>query len=334
MRQLYITMQRPQRQVDSFATFRREFKMAAPSQTFVTCCLLANICCSILIVLINKWIYTNYGFPNITLTCIHFIFTSIGLVICRFLGVFEPKSLPIQKMIPLALTFCGFVVFTNLSLETNSVGTYQLIKTLTTPCIMIIQTYFYGKSFSMPVKLTVIPIAFGVFLNSMFDIKFNVIGITFASIGVLVTSLYQVWVGEKQHEFQVNSMQLLYYQAPLSATLLVVIIPFVEGVDLNIFQTWPIEAIIAVVISGMVAFMVNLSIFWIIGNTSPVTYNMVGHMKFCLTMLGGFLLFADVLNIYQLAGIFTTFSGVMGYTHFKMKENKAVELPVAAKTSS
>ena len=132
--------------------------MAAPSQTFISVCLFANICCSILIVLVNKWIYTHYGFPNMLLTCIHFIVTSIGLFICRQMNVFEPKSLPIQKMIPLALTFCGFVVFTNLSLETNTVGTYQLIKTMTTPCIMFIQTQFYEKEFSMPVKLTVVSV--------------------------------------------------------------------------------------------------------------------------------------------------------------------------------
>merc|ERR1712170_131604 len=108
---------------------------------------------------------------------------------------------------------CGFVVLTNLSLQTNTVGTYQLIKTMTTPCIIVLQTFFYSRSFSTEVKRTLIPISTGVFLNSYFDIKFNIIGIMFATAGVLVTSLYQVWVGEKQAEFNVNSMQLLYYQA-------------------------------------------------------------------------------------------------------------------------
>jgi hypothetical protein len=37
-----------------------------------------------------------------------------------------------------------------------------------------------------------IPIAIGVFLNSYYDVKFNILGIIYASIGVLVTSLYQV----------------------------------------------------------------------------------------------------------------------------------------------
>ncbi|XP_052261186.1 solute carrier family 35 member E3-like [Dreissena polymorpha] len=297
--------------------------MTAPSQKCVTVWLLLNMCCSISIVLINKWIYTNCGFPNITLTCIHFIITSIGLFICRLMQMFEPKSLPITGMIPLAMTFCGFVVFTNLSLETNTVGTYQLIKTMTTPCIMLIQTQYYEKMFSLQVKLTLIPIAVGVFLHSMFDVKFNLMGILFATIGVLVTSLYQVWVAEKQVEFQVNSIQLLYYQAPLSALMLNVVLLFTEPFNPNeVFNHWEMETLGMVLLSGVVAFSVNLSIFWIIGNTSPVTYNMAGHLKIVLTLLGGCLLFHDSLNLLQIISMLTTMSGVIAYTHFKMQENK------------
>lgn len=49
-------------------------------------------------------------------------------------------------------------------------------------------------------------------MNSMFDVKFNFIGIVFALIGVLVTSAYQVLIGANQRDLNVNSIQLLYYQ--------------------------------------------------------------------------------------------------------------------------
>ena len=131
-------------------------QMATSSPHFVAFALLANTLASILIVLVNKWLYTKHGFPNISLTCIHFVITSLGLLICANFNIFQPKSVPIQKMLPLAATFCGFVVFTNLSLQSNTVGTYQLIKSMTTPGIMIIQTLFYKKSFSQNIKLTVV----------------------------------------------------------------------------------------------------------------------------------------------------------------------------------
>ncbi|XP_063316855.1 solute carrier family 35 member E3 isoform X2 [Pelmatolapia mariae] len=235
--------------------------------------LLVNLFSSICIVFINKWIYVHYGFPNMTLTLVHFVVTWLGLYFCQKMDVFAPKSLPIRRIVWLALSFCGFVAFTNLSLQNNSIGTYQLAKAMTTPVIILIQTTYYKKTFSTKIKLTLVPITLGVILNSYYDVRFNLLGIVFASLGVLVTSLYQVWVGAKQHELQVNSMQLLYYQAPLSSAFLLCIVPLFEPLTGSggIFGPWSLPALMTVLFSGVVAFLVNLSIYWIIGNTSPVT---------------------------------------------------------------
>ena len=127
-----------------------------PSQTLVSVSMIINLCSSILIVFTNKYLYVNFGFPNLTLTCIHFCMTSLGLVICQKCNLFNPKSLPVTKVLPLSLTFCGFVVFTNLSLQNNTVGTYQLAKAMTTPCILVIQTVFYNKTYSGRIKLTLV----------------------------------------------------------------------------------------------------------------------------------------------------------------------------------
>ena len=76
--------------------------------------------------------------------------------IAQRLNVFMVKSLPLKDMLMLSMSFCGFVVLTNLSLQTNTVGTYQISKFMTTPCIMLIQTLFYGKTFSTNIKLTLV----------------------------------------------------------------------------------------------------------------------------------------------------------------------------------
>ncbi|XP_073476163.1 solute carrier family 35 member E3 [Aquarana catesbeiana] len=286
--------------------------------------LLVNLVASICIVFINKWIYVHHGFPNMSLTLIHFVVTWLGLFLCQRMGVFCPKSLPTTKVLLLALSFCGFVVFTNLSLQNNTIGTYQLAKVMTTPVIILIQTLWYGKTFSLRIKLTLIPITLGVFLNSYYDVKFNALGMIFAALGVFVTSLYQVWVGAKQHELQVNSMQLLYYQAPLSSAMLLTVVPFFEPVigEGGIIGPWSLTAVTMVLLSGIIAFSVNLSIYWIIGNTSPVTYNMFGHFKFCITLLGGYILFQDSLSLNQGFGILCTLLGILAYTHFKLNEQE------------
>ena len=115
-----------------------------------------NLVSAISIVFVNKLVYVRYGFPSMTLTLVHFLMTSFGLQLCAWLNIFHPKRLSLKKIVPLSASFCGFVVFTNLSLQSNTVGTYQLAKALTTPVILFIQSVFYGKSASARIKLTVV----------------------------------------------------------------------------------------------------------------------------------------------------------------------------------
>ena len=117
---------------------------------------LFNIVVSLSIVIVNKYLYAHAGFPNMTLTFMHFVTTFLCLHVCQMWGMFSLKSVPILSMIPLAIAFCGFVVLTNLSLENNSVGTYQVAKVMTTPCVLLIQYYYYGKSTSRKILLTVV----------------------------------------------------------------------------------------------------------------------------------------------------------------------------------
>ncbi|XP_063988969.1 solute carrier family 35 member E3-like isoform X2 [Diachasmimorpha longicaudata] len=226
-------------------------------------------------------------------------------------------------MILIATTFCGFVVLTNLSLAYNTVGTYQVAKMLTTPCVIMMQMCFYDKHFSVMIKLTLIPIALGVIINFYYDLQFNIRGTIYAGLGVIVTSLYQVWVNRKQKEFQMDPMQLLYYQAPISAAMLFIIIPVLEPLDNTIIRHWSCFDISIVLLSSIVAFFVNLTSYWIIGYTSPLTYNMVGHCKFCLLLLGGAIIFHESLAFNQTTGIALTLGGIILYAHVKMKDNRS-----------
>jgi solute carrier family 35 protein E3 len=202
-----------------------------------------------------------------TLTAIQMAFTSLGLVICLQMNTFTRKTVSIMRVLPLAIAFCAFVVFTNLSLEYNTIGTYQLFKVLTTPVVALISWQYYKTKYSRMVILTLIPVVVGVCTHSVNDIKLTIFGTIIATIGVLSASLYQVWVGERLKELEMNSQQLLFYQAPLSAILLVPFILYMETFPSYTTNEEQQTALITVLTSGIVAFVVNLSVYWVIKNT-------------------------------------------------------------------
>jgi solute carrier family 35 protein E3 len=96
------------------------------TSTRIASVLALNLFSSLSIVFVNKWLFLYTKFPSVTLTLINFIGTSFGLYICLALGLFKRKSVALRDVLPLAASFCGFVVFTNLSLKYNTVGTYQV----------------------------------------------------------------------------------------------------------------------------------------------------------------------------------------------------------------
>jgi solute carrier family 35 protein E3 len=280
-----------------------------------------NVASSISIILVNKSVFDFLDFRfATTVTFIHFVCTFVGLLICWWLGMFQAKWVPFQHVMPLALSFCGFVVLTNLSLQYNSVGFYQIAKVGTTPTVVIIETIWFGKTFSTQTKLALLPVCLGVILTSATDVQFNLIGAFYAFFGVIVTSLYQIWVGSKQKELGLDSMQLLFNQAPVSAFLLLFVIPFFDNLqDLRSYP-YSFNSVSAILVTGVLAFCVNLSIFLVIGKTSAVTYNVVGYFKLALVVLGGFLIFQYEIVLSNLLGIALTLTGVVLYTHVKLQE--------------
>ena len=82
-------------------------------------------------------------------------------------------------------------------------------------------------------------------------------------------SVFQ-WIGAKQEEFNMSSMQILYYQAPFSFILLLILIPAYEtySSQLELLKNFSNIQMIVFVFSGVAAFTVNLTTYWIIKNTS------------------------------------------------------------------
>jgi solute carrier family 35 protein E3 len=150
----------------------------------------------------------------------------------------------------------------------------------------------------------------GVCVVSVTDFQLNLIGSLIALSGVFAGSFYQIWVGTKQKELGVNSMQLLYYQSFISMVILTVAVPLIDDAVALYNYQFTTQSVSWILFSAFLAFFVNLSTFLIIGKTSPVTYNMVGHFKLCVILLLGFVIFAYPVDYRQVLGISVTLGGL------------------------
>merc|ERR1712023_371521 len=113
-------------------------------------------------------------------------------------------------------------------------------------------------------------------------------------------------------------MQLLFYVMPLSAVAQFITLPFTEDLNAPKAFDFNLSFLVCLMLSGGLAFCVNLSGFLVIGKATRVTYNVVTHCKTVVVILGGFLLFASPLVLKNVFGIVVTLLGAWSYAYFKL----------------
>lgn len=201
---------------------------------------------------------------------------------------------------------------------------------LTTPVIALIELVAYGKRLARPLVASLSLVCAGILYSTVTDVQLNLNGTLVAAAGVLVTSLYQIWVGTEQKDLQANALQLLYYQAPVAALMLLPAIPLLDDVGaLHAYEPSQ-KTLWLILASCAIALFVNLSTFLVIGSTSPLSYNVLGHSKLTLVVVGGFLLFGYAVDVHNLCGMGLVLAGVVWYTHLKLRAQSAAKATVAA----
>lgn len=295
-----------------------------PSTREVIAVIAFNFFSSTGIVSANKVVFESGFKYGATLTFIHFVCTTIGLLILAKLGVFTPKKLDIRKALKLAVAGMGFVVFSNLSLQYNSVGFYQVMKHMTVVGVIIIEAIVFRKYLPNIFLGALATMCTGVLITGTTDFKLNYVGTLFALANILCTSFYQIWCGSLQRSLEANPLQLQLYIAPLSALSIIPIMPIFDNYSLtspdSIFHFVPTQFnVSAILFTGLLALCVNISIFLVIGKTSAVTYNVVGNGKTAFLFCVDFIFFGRPFAPTNVFGMGTTLAGVVWYTQLKLK---------------
>eukprot|EP00188_Purpureofilum_apyrenoidigerum_P006397 Plantae.Rhodophyta-Purpureofilum_apyrenoidigerum.ctg9904.p1 GENE.Plantae.Rhodophyta-Purpureofilum_apyrenoidigerum.ctg9904~~Plantae.Rhodophyta-Purpureofilum_apyrenoidigerum.ctg9904.p1 ORF type:complete len:391 (+),score=78.51 Plantae.Rhodophyta-Purpureofilum_apyrenoidigerum.ctg9904:95-1267(+) len=311
----------------------------------VAACMLLNFTSSTGIVIVNKIVMDKFGFNfATTLTCFHFAMTFLCLLVCASTKVFSVKKLPIGPTFKLAAASAGFVVLTNLSLQHNSVGFYQIAKVMTTPTVVLIEAIVYQKYLESNLRWSLLPVCCGVMITAVTDFKLNKVGTLYAIAGVIVTSFYQIWSGSLQKGLDCNALQLQFYTAPMSALFISPFLSILDNYnrsrpDSIFYYTFTPTNLMYIALTGVIAFLVNISIFLVIGKSSPLTYNILGHAKTSFIIMSDFMIFGRPRNLKNVAGVAIALCGVFWYTHLKLEkarkdlEGKGAQLDMSRNNS-
>ncbi|KAL8146326.1 UDP-xylose transporter 1 [Apium graveolens] len=305
-------------------------KMMMGFQLGVIGALFLSVASSVSIVICNKALMSNLGFPfATTLTSWHLMVTYCTLHVAQRLNFFETKSIDMKTVILFGILNGVSIGFLNLSLGFNSIGFYQMTKLAIIPFTVLLETIFLNKQFSQKIKLSLLLLLLGVGVASVTDLQLNLVGTILSLLAIATTCVGQILTNTIQKRLNVSSTQLLYQSAPFQAAILFVTGPLLDQylTKQSVFAFSYSPLVLGfIVLSCLIAVSVNFSTFLVIGKTSPVTYQVLGHLKTCLVLGFGYTLLHDPFTARNIIGILIAILGMGLYSYFCTYENKKKQL--------
>ncbi|XP_039017412.1 UDP-xylose transporter 1-like isoform X1 [Hibiscus syriacus] len=288
--------------------------------------LFLSVASSVSIVICNKALMSNLGFPfATTLTSWHLMVTFCTLHAAQRFNLFENKPIDVKTVMLFGILNGVSIGLLNLSLGFNSIGFYQMTKLAIIPFTVLLETIFLKKQFSQNIKLSLFLLLVGVGIASITDLQLNLVGTILSLLAIATTCVGQILTNTIQKRLNVSSTQLLYQSAPFQAAILFVSGPLVDQLltKQNVFAHKYSPIVLAfIVLSCIISVSVNFSTFLVIGKTSPVTYQVLGHLKTCLVLAFGYTLLHDPFTDRNIIGILIAIFGMGLYSYFCTQENK------------
>ncbi|CAN1346284.1 UDP-xylose transporter 1 [Linum perenne] len=294
-----------QQQQEEKARGRRRIRMGemvGGIQLGVIGALFLSVASSVSIVICNKALMSNLGFPfATTLTSWHLVVTFCTLYVAHRFNLFESKSVDTKTVILFGLLNGVSIGFLNLSLGFNSIGFYQMTKLAIIPFTVLLETLFLNKYFSQKIKFALFLLLVGVGIASVTDLQLNCLGTVLSLLAILTTCVGQI-------------AAILFVTGPL-------VDQFLTKKNVFAYKYNPL-VVTFIMLSCLIAVAVNFSTFMVIGKTSPVTYQVLGHLKTCLVLLLGYTLLHDPFSYRNIVGILVAMAGMVLYSYFCTQEGK------------
>uniref|UniRef100_A0A7N0U4I7 Sugar phosphate transporter domain-containing protein n=1 Tax=Kalanchoe fedtschenkoi TaxID=63787 RepID=A0A7N0U4I7_KALFE len=282
------------------------------------------------VLLLNKYLLTNYGFKYpIFLTLCHMTACSLlSYVAIAWLKIEPMQSIrsrvQLAKISVLGIVFCLSVVSGNISLRYLPVSFNQAIGA-TTPFFTAVMAYVMTfKEEAFLTYLTLIPVVAGVIIASGGEPSFNLFGFVMC-VGATAARAFKTVLqgillsseGEK-----LSSMNLLMYMAPVAVLFLLPAAFIMEenviGITVALARA-DVRILFYLVVNSALAYFVNLTNFLVTKHTSPLTLQVLGNAKGAVAVVISILIFRNPVSITGMMGYSLTVMGVVLYSEAKKR---------------
>lgn len=294
--------------------------------------------CAVFLVLFNKAALSSYSFPcaNVITLC-QMICSCCLLYVLRRSKVISFHAnesvavsdsskmlVSVQTLIhtsPLALTYLLYMLATMESVRGVNVPMYTTLRRTTVVFTMIVEYLLVSQRYTRSILGSVALIVLGAFIAGSRDLSFDSYGYLIVFLSNFTTAIYLATIARVGKSSGLNSFGLMWCNGILCGPVLLLWTLF-RG-DLEMTMNFPYLLspgfLVVMLLSCILAFFLNYSIFLNTTLNSALTQTICGNLKDLFTISLGWVIFGglpfDLLNVIgQLLG----FIGSGLYAYYKL----------------
>ena len=296
----------------------------AASLSAAAAVLVVNFFAAILVISLNKRVFSVFPFPA-TLTSIHYFVAWAGVAILNAAGTFERRAVPPDQTNSFySLIVCWSLcnALSNISLERNSVGFYQLAKLLVMPSLVVFDRFFYDRRVTVLQGGALFVACAGVALASIEDVQFHTLGAVVAVAAVTTAAAQKVINSHVQQIGGLSSLQVMHNAFPAMAFLSLAYIPILDrNVQRLLSLDWvSVDSLIRILLSAIAAFSATWSATAIFGMISALAHVLLGQVKTCSVLLVAFFFYDAQPTPMGVVGASLALSAITAYSLLKLKQ--------------
>ncbi|CZT16311.1 related to glucose-6-phosphate/phosphate and phosphoenolpyruvate/phosphate antiporter [Ramularia collo-cygni] len=275
------------------------------------------------VIIFNKWVLhsAEFKFP-LFLTTWHMVFATVmtqGLA--KFTTVLDGRhkvpmtpQLYMRAIVPIGLFFSFSLICGNVAYLYLSVSFIQMLKALNAVVTLLATWAFAISPPDMRKLANVSAIVVGVIIASFGEIKFVMFGFLIQLAGIFFEAVRLVMVQRilSSPEFKMDPLVSLYYYAPACAAINGFFTLFIELPKMGMDDIYRV-GVFVLIANAAVAFMLNVSVVFLIGKTSAVVLTLSGVLKDILLVVASMVIFLDPVSPLQFFGYSIALGGLVWY---------------------
>lgn len=226
-------------------------------------------------------------------------------------------------MISLSFIFSLNIVCGNASLRHCSVSFVQVVRAIIPMTTMVLSVMFLRSKYTLSHYLSCFVVCIGVGFSCFGEINLTAFGFVITVVGCVLSSMKSISVKMSlTGAYELQPFDLLNRMSPIASIEIFALIVWngehKEMVASTQYQG-TLWAILSVLFTGIVAFLVNLTNFLATFHTTPLTVTIVGCVKQVVTIGLSVLIFDKRLTVLNICGIALTTAGSLWYGLLKSR---------------